>query len=174
MGGARAAQVPLRPQTMDNGVGPLLSVPLNGIGTAHANGTIWPLLPNTRMRIHQVGAFFSPADTAAFLQCQDMAIQLLLLDAQQNVINLPSGFNVVFVLCAGNYTTPSTIGFDGFAIEGHGRPLLDLQSGFLLANAVGIPHPAFAQIQAIADFKNTDGAAAHGVQGYVSALLSWE
>ena len=166
-------QKPRRPQTMDTGVGVAVSIPASGDATATAAGTIWPLLPNLRMHIHQVGCFFSPQTTPDFVQCKDMAIQLLLLDQKENVINLPSGFNVVFVLAAANYMLNATLGFDGFALEAHGRPLLDLQSGFFIANATGIPMPQFAQIQAIADFKNQN-TSAEGVQGYVSALLSWE
>lgn len=167
------SQAPLRPQVMDTGGGQV-SIPASGETTLDVLGTVWPLLPNQRMRLWQFGAQFIPVETGLSLKAQSVQLTMLLLDSQGNIIPVTGG-ELQFTLAAKDFTDPAfPQNSSGFAIAAAGRPLLELQSGFLVSNVTGIPMPSFAELQASCDVVNTDAVNAHTLFGFLTALLSWE
>jgi hypothetical protein len=163
----------LRPQVMDIGEG-TGAIGASASGFCTVLGTQWPLLPNQRMKVWNVGVEYEQDAGTISLKVNTISIQLVLLDQAGQPINSPSGnFLAAFILAGANYTDP-TPGTQPFSLSKSGRPILEIQSGFLIAGVTGIPMPSFAQVRAFGSFTNTDAVNPQQVDGFLSALLTWE
>lgn len=118
------------------------------------------------MRIFNASLVLEPDSTSLKLKIEAMRVTLGLYDQAQNFILR------VAVLCAANFTDPAYVGKGGFAVEGHGDPLAEFVSSFLITTSITVP-PAFAALGGSIDITNTDGSNSHGCTATLNAVLGF-
>lgn len=154
-------------QILDGGQGSV-SLAASASGSVQASGTVWPLLPHSAARVYHVSCNVLP-NSAGVVELNGLSIQCDILDAAGSSVN---GTASLF-LASGNYPANTILGnASGGTLGESGDPLIQLASGFLVANATGNP-PASIQIFALADLTNTDAVNPQTVSIFLAVLLAF-